>query len=79
MDYILSLLPSILFAVIVGFFVLYIYKKRKQLSTESVIRELDESKSSAKIKEKELSNKEHEIDLLKEKLSDFEEIKNKKI
>ena len=79
MDYILSLLPSILFAVIVGFFILYIYKKRKQLSSESVIRELDESKSSAKIKEKELSNKEHEIDLLKEKLSDFEEIKNKKI
>ncbi len=79
MDYFLSLLPSILFAVIVGLFILYIYKKRKQSSTESVIRELDESKSSAKIKEKELSNKEHEIDLLKEKLSDFEEIKNKKI
>lgn len=79
MDFILSLLPSILFAVIVGFFILYIYKKRKQLFTESVIRELDESKSSAKIKEIELSNKEHEIDLFKEKLSDFEEIKNKKI
>ncbi|TDI80972.1 MAG: hypothetical protein E2O83_01800, partial [Bacteroidetes bacterium] len=79
MDYFLSLLPSILFAVIVGLFILYIYKKRKQSSTESVIRELDELKSSAKIKEIELSNKEHEIDLFNEKLSDFEEIKNKKI
>lgn len=79
MDFILSLLPSILFAVILGLFILYIYKKRKQSSTESVIRELDELKSSAKIKEIELSNKEHEIDLFKEKLSDFEEIKNKKI
>jgi len=79
MDYILSLLPSILFAVIVGFFIIYIYKKRKLLSSESVIRELDELKSSVKIKEKELSNKEHEIDLFKEKLNDFEEIKNKKI
>jgi len=68
-----------LFAVIVGLFILYIYKKRKQSSTESVIRELDELKSSAKIKEIELSNKEHEIDLFNEKLSDFEEIKNKKI
>jgi len=68
-----------LFAVILGLFILYIYKKRKQSSTESVIRELDELKSSAKIKEIELSNKEHEIDLFKEKLSDFEEIKNKKI
>jgi len=79
MDYFLSLFPSILFAVIVGLFILYIYKKRKQSSTESVIRELDELKSSAKIKEIELSNKEHEIDLFNEKLSDFEEIKNKKI
>jgi hypothetical protein len=79
MDYILSLLPSILFAVIVGFFILYIYKKRKQLSAESNIRELDELKSTSKIKEKELSNKQHEIDLFKEKLNDFEEIKNKKI
>jgi hypothetical protein len=79
MDYIFSLLPSILFAVIVGFFIIYIYKKRKLLSTESIIRELDELKSTAKIKEIELSNKEHEIDLFEEKLNDFEEIKNKKI
>ncbi len=79
MDFILSILPSILFAVIVGFFILYISKKQKHLSNEPAYKELEDLKLSAGIKDKELIDKDHDIELLNAKLNTFEEIKNKKI
>jgi hypothetical protein len=79
MDFILSLLPSILFGIVVGAFVLYIYKRRNQSDDSSMDIELQELKYSVRTKDQEIKDKQQDLDVLNAKLIGLEEIKADKI
>lgn len=78
MDFILSILPSILFGVVVGSFVLYIYRKHQKSSIKTLNKEFEDLKFSIKINEKEIEDKQHNIELLNTKLNRLDEIKKEK-